>query len=78
MSESKQDNLQKWALVAEIIGGAAVMITLVFLLLGIKENTQVTSASMFANTIDSLNEFEAGLLADPELSNLLAACGLRL
>jgi hypothetical protein len=38
--------LEKWALIAEIVGGVSVVITLIFLIAGIRENTAVTRVSM--------------------------------
>ena len=34
------DRLKKWALISEIIGGIAVVVSLVFLILEIKHNTR--------------------------------------
>ena len=62
--------LSNWASVAEIASSAAVVATLVILIFGIAENTSVTRASVYANTIDTLNQFEVAMLADPELSRI--------
>ena len=56
--------LEKWALIAEIIGGIAVVVTLVFLVLGIRENTAITRASAYQTNMDSLNEWRALLVTE--------------
>ena len=63
-------NLSNWAGIAEIASSVAVVISLVVLIVGIGENTNVTRASVYANTIDTLNEFEVATLVDPELSRI--------
>ena len=65
--------LSDWASIAEIVAGVAVIVTLVVLILGVRENTDVTRASVYANTIDSINELESNVLSDPELSRLWRA-----
>jgi hypothetical protein len=59
--------LSDWASVAEILSGIAVFVTLVFLLFGIRDNTEATRAATFAGTIDSLNEWRYWLASDDEL-----------
>ena len=49
--------LQKWALVAEIISGVAVAVTLVVLVIGVKENTAALRATAAATSRDSLSSF---------------------
>lgn len=65
--------LSEWASVAEISSGVAVVITLVLLVLGIKENTEMTRASMYANTMESTSELDRIVLADPELRRIMRA-----
>ena len=60
--------LKKWALIAEVISGAAVVVTLVFLVVGIRENTSTTRAVAYANLIDSINELESQRLNNSELT----------
>lgn len=59
--------LEKWALIAEIVSGAAVLVTLVFLVVGIQENTDVTRFSVYSGLLDELNENERTRLANPDL-----------
>ena len=40
-----KQKLSEWASIAEIVSGIAVVITLVFLIFGIRENTEVTRAA---------------------------------
>jgi hypothetical protein len=65
--------LSDWASIAEIVSGIAVVLTLVFLILGIRENTEVTRASMFQRSTDQLIEFRRDILTDPELADLFQA-----
>ena len=59
--------LSDWASVAEILASVAVVITLILLLIGVRENTAITRASMYAGTLDQFNTFETAMLSDPEL-----------
>ena len=65
--------LSDWASIAEILSSIAVVVTLVFLAVGIQDNTNVTRAAVYASSIDSLNEFESTILTDPELSRIYLA-----
>ncbi len=59
--------LSDWASVAEIVSGAAVVATLVFLVFGIRENTEATRAASYGEILDSLNEWRVWLASDDEL-----------
>jgi len=59
--------LSDWASVAEIVSGLAVVITLVFLLMGIQANTSTTRVSVYSSLVDSVNYLESQRLNDPEL-----------
>ncbi len=65
--------LSDWASIAEIGSGIAVVASLIFLIVGIQENTDVTRASLYASSIDSLNEFESTIVSDPELTRIYSA-----
>ena len=58
--------LSDWASIAEIISGVAVLVTLIVLILGIRDNTQVLRASAYANNIDSLNDLSAEITKDED------------
>ena len=49
--------LSDWASIAEIVSGIAVVVALVFLVVGIRENTEMARASMYERTFDSLNQW---------------------
>jgi hypothetical protein len=62
--------LQSWALIAEVISGVAVVITLVLLLLGIRENTQATYVSNYQLLLSDINNLSLTVAQDHELSEL--------
>lgn len=65
--------LSDWAMIAEIVSGIAVVITLVFLILGIRENTAVTRAAMFDSIMHGIAEFRGHLIGNPEVAKLWEA-----
>ena len=65
--------LEKWALIAELVSGVAVVVTLVFLIQGIQENTEVTRATAYDRNIDSLNEWRMARVRNPEINRLAIA-----
>jgi hypothetical protein len=65
--------LSDWADIAEIVSGIAVVVTLVFLVIGIRENTAVTRASMYERSADRLLELRNQTLNDPEIARLFQA-----
>jgi hypothetical protein len=58
--------LADWASVAEIISGIAVLVTLIILIVGVRENTESVRASAFTSNINALNAFQTSVLNDPE------------
>lgn len=62
--------LSDWASIAEIASGIAVVVTLVFLVVGINENTNMTRASVYERTLGRLNEIESRIVTDPEINRL--------
>jgi hypothetical protein len=62
--------LSDWAAIAEIVSGIAVVITLIFLTFGIRENTAVTRAAAFDRKIEGLNQVAITLARDEELMRL--------
>ena len=62
--------LSVWASMAEIASGIAVVITLIFLIIGINHNTAVTRAQMFDSTLRGLADFRTLLISDPEIASL--------
>ena len=65
--------LSDWASVAEIISGIAVVVTLVFLVFGIRENTEITRADAYARNLDSLNQSRRQLAQDEEMARIYQA-----
>lgn len=66
-------NLEKWASLAEIISGIAVVVTLIFLVVGIRENSDIMRASSFTSATDSLIELNRDIMADGELAEIFEA-----
>ena len=62
--------LSDWASVAEIVSGVAVVTTLVFLVLGIRENTEVTRSAAYEDLIEDLNRFGLAIAQDEALTEL--------
>ena len=60
-----KSKLSDWASFAEIASGVAVVVTLIFLIVGIRENTSITRASIYSGLVDSLIEWERAYLHDP-------------
>lgn len=51
----KKKNLQKYALFAEVIGGIAVLVTLIFLVIETRENTNALQAQTYQSLTAELN-----------------------
>ena len=60
------------AQIAEIVTSVAVLITLVFLVLGVRQNTDITRSSAYERSMAGLNEWRLALASDPELARLFA------
>lgn len=65
--------LSDWANIAEIFSGVAVVVTLIFLILGIRENTEVVRASMYQRSTDQIIEWRNLMIADREVAHLFEA-----
>ena len=65
--------LSNWANVAQIASGAAVVVTLVILIVEIRGNTEVLRLSAYSDHIDSINEFGALISQDAESSRIWMA-----
>ena len=64
--------LEKWALIAEIVSGVAVLITLAVLIVGIRENTAITRVSVYGDLMEAINEIDRLAIADPELDRVIS------
>ena len=71
MTRTVNEKLQRFALIAEIASGIAVLATLVILIVSIQRNTEITRAMMFADL--SSGEIESMALADSELNEIYEA-----
>jgi len=67
---STSKKLKKVALLAEIIGGLAVVLTLIALIAEVRENTNIVKASAYDRNIDSLNQWRMNISRSKELSRL--------
>ena len=71
-------SLQDWGAIGEVVGGVAVLFSLVYLAVQIRQNTkqisrsiQVTQLDAFERNVQSGNRFRELLILNPELSTLL-------
>ena len=60
--------LEKWAMIAEVLSGIAVTISVIFLVVGIRDNTNVTRAAVYEDLINGINQLNIAILQDDELS----------
>jgi len=67
------NKLSHWASIAEILSGLAVVITLLLLVVGIRENTEITRASVYGSSIDSMNDFRTRIVDDRDVARLWSA-----
>ena len=71
------ENLQRWALVAEIVGGIAVVLSLVFVGFQIQQsseetamNTRALQATAYQNLIAQIESMNILIIQDPEFTDL--------
>jgi len=65
--------LPDWASIAEIISSVAVVISLIFLIIGVKENTEVTRAATYARNVYALIAFREKVATNDDLAALWLA-----
>ena len=65
----RSDQLQKWALGAEIAGAFAVVVTLGFVAFQMRENTNAVQAQTYQALMQELNDYRA-LMFNPGLAEL--------
>ena len=63
-------SLAEWASLAEVISGIAVVVTVIFLIVEIRTNTEVTRASMYANNMNTLIDWRKLLIEDRDTARL--------
>ena len=59
--------LEKWALIAEIIGGIAIVVSLIFVGYEVRQNTQATQIAAYQQLINGISEFNIQTLENPDL-----------
>ncbi len=62
--------LSDWVGIAEIVSSLAVVITLIFLLFDIRENTDITRAAVYDRNMDSLNDWRLAIAKDKDLTRI--------
>ena len=67
----KNEKLQNWALISEIVGGVAILITLVLLLLGIQQNTRAIRAATYDDLVADLANYNMTLTTDNEIDEIV-------
>lgn len=60
-------NLTKVSAIAEILSSIAVVLTLVLLLIGIKENTEITRVTAYQSIIEQTNSARAIIMSNPQV-----------
>jgi hypothetical protein len=68
--------LADWANVAEVLSGIAVVVTLIVLVVGVRENTASVRASTYVDMLKTANEFDKQLITDPEIRDIFFAARL--
>ena len=64
-------NLQKWSAVAEILSSVAVLATLVFLVLEIRQANDAVRANTYQGLNAVVQDFNAMFIANPEISEFI-------
>ena len=64
----RRSGLAVAAQLAEILASLAVLITLVFLVVEVRQNTEVTRAAAYDRSVDALNAWRLTIAGDPDLS----------
>ena len=58
--------LSEWASIAEILASLAVVTTLIVLIVGVRENTEIVRASAYTTSLQDLNYLQVSILNDPD------------
>lgn len=66
------ERIRNWAHVAEIISGVAVLVTLVFLVLEIRGNSDLIRANTFNRSIESLIDYRMQIASNEESLKVMA------
>jgi hypothetical protein len=60
------EKLSNWASLAEIIASISVVVTLIVLIVGVRENTDIVRASAYSDNLQSISDLQAVILSDPD------------
>ena len=72
-SHMKKKSIKYWAQVSEIIAGVAVVVTLIFLIFEVRENSDLVRAESFNRSIESLIAWRTAIASDEESLRIMAA-----
>jgi hypothetical protein len=64
-------NLQKWSAIAEILSSVAVLVTLVFFVLEIRQTNDAVSANTYQGMAGIISDFNQTFLESPELAEFV-------
>ena len=65
------EQLQKWSSISEIVSGITIIITLVFLLLEMRSNTEAVQAQTRQATTEGVRQITLAIATNPGLAELL-------
>jgi hypothetical protein len=65
-----KEKLQEYALIAEIVGGIAIVASLLFVGLQIQQNTAVAKVSSYQQNIEEISDWRTLIITDVELLRL--------
>lgn len=66
----KNGNLQKWALVAEIVSAVVVVVSIVFLIFEVRSNTEAMQAQGLQSIAERTQQISLSVALDPELAEI--------
>ena len=66
-----KEKLRDWALLAEIVSSLAVLVTLIFLLIELRANSNLTRANAFEETIQGVIEWRQAALSNDDSLQVL-------
>jgi len=65
------EKLQKWALIAEIFGGIAVIVTLIFLIIETRENNELQKASTYDSLVADIANWRMDQISNSDLAEIM-------
>ena len=63
-------SIQEWGAIGEVIGGIAVVVTLIYLSIQLKQSNVTTHRNMYAQAAVAISDFWLNLAREPELHQL--------